>query len=138
MRAYCLSLVALFSIAAHAVSLDDQFDHPIEVPGKAQVIFFAADMDANDLIKDAFGKDKDDTMAKAGVLYVADISKMPGLVFKLFAKSKMQKYPYRMALDKEGDATADWPHEKGAVTIIEGKEHHFCKDVSCLKSALAP
>ncbi|WP_115718912.1 hypothetical protein [Gallaecimonas mangrovi] len=136
MRASCLFLVALFSLAAQAATLNDQFDRKTQVPGDAKAIYFAADMDANDLIKEAFGKDKADTMAKAGVLYVADISKMPGLVYKLFAKPKMKKYPFRIVVDQEGDVTKDWPREEGAVTVIKGKEHQFCKDVTCLKDAL--
>ncbi|WKE67033.1 hypothetical protein PVT67_07285 [Gallaecimonas kandeliae] len=132
-----LLLACLLCSAAHAASLKDQFDKALPVPGQAKVIFFAADMDGGDLVKDTFGKAKDDEMAKAGVLYVADISKMPGLVFKLFAKSKMQKYPYRMALDRDGDVTAGWPRQKGAVTVIEGEQHHFCTQAECLRDALA-
>ncbi|EKE71075.1 hypothetical protein [Gallaecimonas xiamenensis] len=130
----CLALV--LSAQASAAVLSDQFDRQVEIPGDAKVIFFAADMDAGDLVKDAFGKDQGDTMAKAGVLYVADISKMPGLVYKLFAKPKMKKYPYRMVLDQEGELTKDWPHQKGAVAIIQGESHSFCEDVSCLRAAV--
>ncbi len=127
---------ALFCTSLQAATLDDQFDKPVDVPGSAQTIFFAGDMDAGDLIKDTFGEDKQDTMAQAGVLYVADISAMPGLIFKLFAKSSMQDYPYRMALDKEGELTAQWPRQEGAITVIQGQQHQFCTDGDCLKQAL--
>ena len=129
-------LLALFSGGAAATSLDDQFGHSVSLDTPHRQIFFAADMAAGKLVYKAFGQAKDDKMKNAGVLYVADISAMPGFVAKLFAKPKMRKYPYWMLLDEKGQVTADWPRQDDAVTVIEGNKHWFCKDVSCLQKAL--
>jgi len=95
-------------------------------------------MDASKLVQQAFGAASTDRMADAGVLYVADVSKMPAMVGKLFAKPKMRKLPYRIALDEDGALTANWPRAAGQVTVIEGEAHRFCANAACLEAALAP
>ena len=46
------------------------------------------------------------------------ISGMPGMIRKFVALPAMRKRPYRMLLDREGNATADIPVEKGKVTVL--------------------
>ena len=121
-----------------ALALEDQFGQTIEVPGDSRAIFFAADMDASTLVRETFGAEQTDVMAEAGVLYVADISGMPKMVAKMFAKPKMRKLPYRIALDTDGSLSAQWPRQPGAVTVIRGDAHQFCSDADCLRAALSP
>lgn len=131
-----LMMSALLGVSVQVAALEDQFGKPVDVPGERRTIFFAADMEGSVLVREAFASAKTDVMAAAGVLYVADISAMPALIAKMFAKPKMRKMPYRIALDTEGQLTADWPRQEGAVTVINGEGHRFCTDVDCLKAAL--
>ena len=52
-------------------------------------------------------------------LYVADISKMPALISKMFAMPAMRKYEFALALDKDGSVTQDWPKQEESVTLIK-------------------
>lgn len=52
-------------------------------------------------------------------LYVADISKMPTLISKMFAMPAMRKYEFNLALDKEGDLTQNWPKQAEKVALIQ-------------------
>lgn len=133
-----LLLAALFaSAAARAATLEDQFGREVAIPDPAR-IFFAADMDASKRINEAFGSAETDLMAEAGVYFVADISGMPKLVAKMFAKPRMREYPYRILLDTTGELSAGWPRTTGAVTVLGQGEPVFCADADCLREALAP
>lgn len=136
-------LAALLSLsfvipAATAASLQDQFGQPASVPGDARLIFFSSDMGGSDLVTGAFATEKKDVMAEAGIMYVSDISRMPGLISRLIAKPKMRDYPFRIVLDEKGEVTAAWPRRAGAITVIENDGHRFCEDVACLQEALSP
>ena len=52
-------------------------------------------------------------------LIISDISKMPGLVSKMFAIPKMKKYNFKLALDKEGDVTKAWPRQEGVILVMK-------------------
>jgi hypothetical protein len=53
-----------------------------------------------------------------GLVYVADIHRMPGFVARMFALPSMRKRPYPMLLDREGQVTAPLPSEEGRVVLI--------------------
>jgi hypothetical protein len=139
MRTAVLAAVFGFSFAAAAATaapLQDQFGEPAPALGDARVIFFSADMESSDLVTGAFAAEEKDLMAEAGVVYVADVSRMPGLISRLVAKPKMRRYPFRIVLDEAGEVTSAWPRQAGAITVIEGDGHRFCADVACLQEAL--
>ena len=43
---------------------------------------------------------------------------MPGLVLRLMARPAMRRRPYPMLLDEQGDATANFPSQKGKATLL--------------------
>jgi hypothetical protein len=43
---------------------------------------------------------------------------MPGLVLRLMARPAMRHRPYPMLLDEQGEATADFPSQKGKATLL--------------------
>lgn len=44
---------------------------------------------------------------------------MPSLVSKMFAIPKMKKYSFKMALDKSGETTKQWPREAGVIVVMK-------------------
>jgi hypothetical protein len=74
-------------------------------------------MDAGDLVKETLAAHPD-LLPSARMVYVSDISGMPSVIAKLFAVPAMRKRPYRILLDRDGTATADFPSSQGKATLI--------------------
>ena len=101
-----------------AFELKDQFGHVGGVDEDTKLILFSRDMEGGDLIRKSLeGRDGKFLAERHGV-YVADISRMPGLIARLFAVPKMREYSFPMLLDREGEATAQWPDEADRATLM--------------------
>lgn len=80
-------------------------------------------------------------MRKAGIVFLADISGMPGFVTQTFALPKMRKRPYAILLATKSEQAAFMPHEKDAVTVLhvhQGKITHiaFARDAAGIRAAV--
>ena len=104
-------------MALPPLSLADQHDVAAPIGADTRVVIFTRDMDAGDVAKEALAEHAA-LLAAAHAVYVADISRMPSLVAKLFALPAMRKRPYRMLLDRDGTATASFPSREGEVTLL--------------------
>jgi hypothetical protein len=100
------------------IHLADQHDRQGTIGPATRIVLFTRDMEAGDFVKEALAEDGSALLAAANAVYIADISGMPGLIAKVFALPAMRKRPYRMLLDRDGKATADFPSEKGKVTAL--------------------
>jgi hypothetical protein len=76
-------------------------------------------MDSGNLVKEALAQNGGAMLEAAHAVYVSDISRMPGVVTKLFALPAMRKRSYRILLDRDGKVTADIPNEEGKITVLE-------------------
>jgi hypothetical protein len=124
-------LLVLWSLApqAHAVTLgvgsklpelrlSDQHGVEATVGPDARFLVFTRDMDGGELVKEALAEDGSATLDRAKAVYVAEISRMPALVTRLFALPAMRKRGYRIVLDREGTSTAQLPSAQGKVTVM--------------------
>jgi hypothetical protein len=100
------------------LSLEDQHGESHTLDGSVRVVLFSRDMDAGKVIQQALSEDGQALLDAHSAAYVADVSRMPGLVRRMIAKPRMRKRPYLMWLDEEGDATADLPSEEGLPTLL--------------------
>ncbi len=80
-------------------------------------------------------------MHKEGIVFLADISGMPGFVTQTFALPKMRKRPYSILLANKPEQAVFMPHEKDAVTVMQvdqGKITHiaFARDAAAIKTAV--
>ena len=101
-----------------ALSLEDQHGEPRTLDALVRVVLFSRDMDGGGVVKQALADDGPDFLERNGAVYVADVSAMPGLVLRLMARPAMRRRPYPMLLDEQGDATADFPSQKGKATLL--------------------
>lgn len=97
---------------------EDQFGETISLSASTQWLVFSYDKSGGEWVKDALKTLNMTDLEARGGLYVADISAMPGLITKLFALPKMKKYEFKIALDRSGDVTKDWPRNEGTVTLM--------------------
>jgi hypothetical protein len=99
-------------------SLEDQHGTVRHVDAGTRVVLFSRDMDGGDVLKRALEGVPEGFFAARGAAYVADISRMPGLVTRLFALPSMRRRPYPMLLDRDGATTARLPDAEGQATLI--------------------
>lgn len=129
-------------LALPPLTLTDQHDVPATIGADTRVILFTRDMDAGDVAKEALAEHAA-LLGAAAAVYVADISRMPSLVAKLFALPAMRRRPYRMLLDRDGTATADFPSRAGEVTVMRLSDGRidrveYVASADALRAALAP
>lgn len=129
-------------MALPPLTLTDQHDVAATLGADTRVILFTRDMDAGDVAKEALA-DHAALLGAARAVYVADIGRMPSLVAKLFALPAMRQRPYRMLLDRDGTATADFPSRAGEVTVMrltDGRidSVEYLASAEALRAALAP
>ena len=123
--------------------LSDQHEVEATVGADDEFVIFSRDMDAGSLVKEALAEQGGATLAAAKAVYVTDITRMPALITRLFALPSMRKRDYRILLDRDGKATADFPSEEGKVTVMkldEGviSEITFVDTAAALLASLKP
>jgi hypothetical protein len=101
-----------------ALSLQDQHGDSHTLDASVRVVLFSRDMDGGKVIQQALSQDGQALLDAHSAVYLADVSRMPGLVRRMIAKPRMRKRPYLMWLDEEGDVTADLPSEEGLPTLL--------------------
>ncbi len=99
-------------------SLVDQYGKPHLVDAEVKAILFNRDMGAGDVVKEALAESKGDLIAQAGVVYVADVSRMPAIIRRVFAIPSMRRRGYPILLDTKGSATKDFPSAEGSATLL--------------------
>ncbi|SDL07396.1 hypothetical protein SAMN05216189_10684 [Pseudomonas delhiensis] len=111
MRSLCaallLSLVPLLGLAAGEEgapagwTLLDQYEKPYTQNDDLKVLLVARDMAGGKLLKAALEGRPQGYLERRHAVFVADISRMPSLVSKMFAVPAMRDYNYRVLLDRE-------------------------------------
>tara|TARA_R110002095_G_scaffold72345_1_gene61512 strand:- start:200 stop:694 length:495 start_codon:yes stop_codon:yes gene_type:complete len=101
-----------------AFAINDQHGQPVELDEDVRLLMFSRDMGANKLVKKAFLERPGDYLPQHHAVYMIDVSGMPTFVTKTFAIPKMQKYPYRIFLDRDASLTAGLPSRKKRVTLV--------------------
>ena len=102
-----------------AFELADPHDAPGRVDETVRLVLFTADMDAGKVVQQALADPALQDLAAHGAAYVADVSRMPALVTRLFALPSMRRRPYRTLLDPGPGPTVRMPREPGKVTLLE-------------------
>lgn len=124
--AWLLLAVAPVSAASLAVgdelpvlTLKDQHDRPVVMPGDAQLLLFAVEKPAADLVNRFLDKQRNGFLERHGAVFLMDISAMPKMITRMFALPKMRKRPYRIVLADDAEALAFLPRRQNQVTVVE-------------------
>jgi hypothetical protein len=89
------------------------------VDERIRLVLFTADMDGGEIAQQALADPTLQDLAARDAVYVADVSRMPALVTRLFALPSIRRRPYRTLLDLAPDPTRRMPREAGKVTLLE-------------------
>jgi len=99
-----------------AMELPDQHGNAHAL-ADAAVIVFAPDKAASEIAHPVLEARTDQLQAR-GIVYVTDISAMPGFVTRMFALPKMRDYGYTVLLGREAGDTGVLPRQEGRVTVL--------------------
>ena len=100
------------------LSLYDQYDKAGFINEQTQVILFSRDKAGGDLLSSALSKIPDNYFSKHNIIFISDISKMPGLISKYMAIPSMRKKNYSILLDRDGSSTKKFPDHVDTATLI--------------------
>ncbi|MCQ4347578.1 FAD/FMN-containing dehydrogenase [Pseudomonas stutzeri] len=145
----CLAL-ALLAGAAHALesgerlapwTLNDQFDAPYTLDDELRVLLVARSMDGAKLLDAALAGQPKGYLEARRALFVADISRMPSLIGKLFAIPAMRDYNYRVLLDREAQVVPQYAAPEQGVLWLQLeqgvlRERRTFDDAGALRAAL--
>lgn len=96
----------------------DQHGQKRVIDETTRMIIFAADRAAAKQVHAAIETQGADYLMTQRVIYVADISRMPWLIARIFAIPRMQDYDYPIALGRKSDDCVEFPRQKGKVSLI--------------------
>jgi hypothetical protein len=99
-------------------ALEDAHGRTHRVDAAVRVVLLSRDMEGGALLKEALEGVDAAWLAERGAVYVADISRMPGLVARLFAIPRMRGRAYPVLLDRDGSVTARLPTAEGRASVI--------------------
>jgi len=102
-------------------TLSDQHGELRAVDASVRILLLSRDMDSGAVVREALERHGDGAaafLAARGAVYVADVSRMPGLVRSLIALPRMRGRPYPVLLDEQGTATAALPAQEGRATVL--------------------
>lgn len=110
-----LSFADLDSRLEQPWTLLDQFDQPFTFTPQQQVLILASSMDAAKWVEQSLQDKPAGYLEERQVVYLADISRMPKAVARLFAVPAMQDYNFRVMLDREARVSQRYPSPQQGV-----------------------
>ncbi|WFE68276.1 hypothetical protein P8S54_08625 [Thiomicrospira sp. R3] len=116
---FLLMLPVAFAQSIQAVTFEDQHGEVISLDSTVTWAIFSHHNKGAKMTKEAIDKvGITDFSAYQGV-YIADISRMPAFVTRMFAMPAMRKYEFSLALDYEGNLTEALPKQDEKVTLLK-------------------
>lgn len=150
MKRWILLCLVLLAAAVQAVengerlvpwTLNDQFDRSYTLDEQLRVLLVARSMAGSKLLEAALEGRPQGYLEARHALFVADISRMPSLVGKLFAIPKMRDYSYRVLLDREAQVVPQYAAPEDGVLwlqldhgVLRGRK--VFTDAAALRAAL--
>lgn len=93
-------------------------DKPLQISNETKRIIISFDQEGNNIMS-AFLQTKPTSYLPSNqTIYIGDISQMPSIVTRLFAKPRMAEYPFTIYLHDEEKLASLAPHEPNKLTVI--------------------
>jgi hypothetical protein len=100
-------------------TLLDQHDQAYTLDDQLQVLLVARSMDAAKLVDAALQGKPKGYLEQRHAVFLADISRMPSIIGKLFAIPKMREYSYRILLDRDARIAPRYPADTASVLWLD-------------------
>jgi NADPH-dependent ferric siderophore reductase len=100
------------------MTFETQHGETVVVGPSTRLVLVTHDMEAGNMAKAVLAKHTAPSLAARGAVYVADISKMPGVISRLMAIPRMRRRPYPVLLDRDATTARVFPVADGKVTAV--------------------
>jgi hypothetical protein len=100
------------------LTLEDQHGNTHTLPADARLVLFTSDKAASSVLQDYLAQRDADFLRERQAHFVADISRMPGLVTRMFALPSMRERPYPILLAYAAEDVAQLPRREGQVSVL--------------------
>ncbi len=124
-------------------TLSDQFEKPHTLKSDTKKIIFVFAKKSGHTVREYFNTKPIDYLKKHHYIFVADVSGMPSIIYKMFAKSDLQEHKYPIWLIFDTKDSAKFIDEKNrdkimVVTLdnLKIKKIEFFDDIKEFKKAL--
>jgi hypothetical protein len=96
----------------------DQNDKKHQISDATKKMIFAFKKDMGHIVKELLASKPDDYLSARATYFVADVSKMPSLIFKFAALPDLQESPYPILLITDESEAAGFMNEKESNRIM--------------------
>jgi len=100
-------------------TLLDQHEQAYSLNEETRILLVARSMDGARLVEAALKARPQGYLEARQAVFVADISRMPSLIARLFAVPAMRDYPYRVLLDRDARVAARYPGDPAKVLWLD-------------------
>ena len=104
--------------ALPAITLADQHGALHTLDASLRLVVLTRDMDAGGIVRELLEKEGAAWLERQSAVYIADVSRMPGVIRAAIAKPRMRRRPYPILLDESGKETVDFPSAGKQATLI--------------------
>ena len=112
-----------------ALRLKDQHDQDWYVRADTQLVIFAAGRKASSLVQGVLDGRPKGFLAAHHAVYLADMSKMPGIITRTFALPSLREQNYGVGVSLDEKTLAGWPRQDDAVTLIRLAQGRYASHV---------
>lgn len=118
-----------------ALSYVDAHDNTLALPDDVKRIVISFDQEGNGLMTTFLKTQPEGFIPSQEALYIGDISAMPFLVTKLFAKPRMQRYDFPLYLHEEDALKSLVPSKPDHVTVLVVDENGTTQELFFTQTA---
>lgn len=123
--------------------LQDQFANHFPHADSMELLIYTDDMKASREVRDSLRQIDPACYEQGRVVFVADVSGMPGMITKLIAVPKMRGYGFPVWLDYDGEATEALPLKEDHISVVgveqkQIKKIEFVNGKEALMNILIP
>lgn len=100
---------------------NDQHDMPLPFAPETHWVVFAAEKPVSDMVSAVLAAEPAGVIDRLRLVYVVDLSGMPGLVTQMFAIPKLREMPFSIALVRDRGQLSqivDIPRTPGSATVL--------------------
>lgn len=106
----------------HKFGYKSQHNKRLMIPNVVETIIISFEKDNSAMINEYLNKQKSQYLDSYNSIFIADISKMPSIITKLFALPKMKTYKHTIYLHNADQFAKFVPSKEGKATIVTFKD----------------
>lgn len=117
-----------------AYTLEDQFREKHSLAPETRRVILSRNMELSKELNAWLAQREPEYLTKNRIEYISDISAMPRIISRLFARPKMQKYPFRILLAEDEDFSAKYGAREDLISVFDLTPDHKIRELHYVSS----